>query len=685
MIRRCLSVAASFALFAVAPVANAASSTNVSALVDIARDIEARLASQRGAVYGSLLESDRSVGAANLDRQVQIIFVDDRGMPRYYETDNTDAAESISTDRVHPGGGAGYTLDGSTTTLGELGIWDGGATRASHQEFGGRATQMDSPSGNSNHATHVAGTMIAGGAQSAALGMSYSAQLACYDWNSDSSEMANAAANGLLISNHSYGYTTGWRYNSGDGNWYWYGDTGISSTEDYGFGFYDGNAADWDDIAYNAPNYLIVASAGNDRNDDPGPGTQHYYWNGGWTLSTATREADGGSDGFDSIAWLKNAKNIMVVGAVEDVNGGYGGPGSVTMSSFSGWGPSDDGRIRPDLVANGVGLYSSGAGSNSSYLTYSGTSMASPNASGSANLVSEHYQATHGGAVMRSATLKGVLLNTTDECGASDGPDYSHGYGLMNTEAAVDLVQADADAVAGEFHILEDTLNDGETKTFYLNLASSADLRLTVSWTDPAGSPVSAQLNPADLMLVNDLDVRVNEGVTDHEPWILDPSSPGSAATTGDNFRDNNEQIEVASLSAGLHTITITHKGSLQSGAQDFSLVSSLPVSTSGGPTSVAELGQQAALSPSMSPNPFSVVTSVSFALTRDEEATVEVFDVAGRLVALIFEGRLEVGSHRFDWDGRDVKGAAVPAGVYFTRVTTSQQSETTKVVRVQR
>ena len=46
-------------------------------------------------------------------------------------------------------------------------------------------------------------------------GMAYAAHLNAYDWNSDTAEMASAAAGGLLVSNHSYGIAAGWLYIGG--------------------------------------------------------------------------------------------------------------------------------------------------------------------------------------------------------------------------------------------------------------------------------------------------------------------------------------------------------------------------------------------------------------------------------------------------------------------------------------
>ena len=61
--------------------------------------------------------------------------------PIFYITNNLDAADTVSTDEVRPGGLAGLSLEGAGMTVGE---WDGGAIY-SHTDFNGRLTQVDSP------------------------------------------------------------------------------------------------------------------------------------------------------------------------------------------------------------------------------------------------------------------------------------------------------------------------------------------------------------------------------------------------------------------------------------------------------------------------------------------------------------------------------------------------------------
>lgn len=502
--------------------------------------------------------------------------------PIYYITDNANAADTVSTDEVHSGGSAGLALDGTGQ---RLGIWDGGSVRNTHQELSGRVTNLDTASF-SNHSTHVAGTMIAAGVSTAARGMAFNAELHSRDFNDDLTEMiaVQAGATPVIVSNHSYGFITGWRFNFfGDGLWAWFGDVDISTSEDSLFGFYGDTAQDWDQLSRDVPDYLIVKSAGNDRNDaGPGSGT-HWHFDGAvgdFVLGVDTHPADGGASGYDTIGGGPgSAKNILTVGAVSDINGGYSAPGDVVMSSFSGWGPTDDGRIKPDLVANGVSLFSSGSASDTTYTNASGTSMSTPNVSGSMGLLQQHAINLYGNP-LRSATMRALAIHTADEAG-NTGPDYTFGWGLLNTASAALVMSNDALGLpTDELHEL--TLLNSTTASLFFDADAAGTVRVTVAWTDPAGTPVTVSVDPTDLMLVNDLDIRLTDPQSNiHLPWVLDPASPATAATLGDNFRDPVEQIVVSPSVQGTYRLDITHKGTLQnSSPQAFSVVISTPCCT---------------------------------------------------------------------------------------------------------
>jgi len=530
--------------------------------------LQARLWSQERARAESLAAVlGLPIRAENPDGSIIELQRVENGIPLYYKTMNLNAARTISTTRVWPGGGGGFSLTGSTDTLG---IWDGGKVRDTHQEFGGRVILSDGASTISGHSTHVAGTMIAAGVDAGAKGMSHQGRLRSYDWNFDISEMASAAAGGLRVSNHSYGYITGW-YNDGSG-WIWFGTTSISSTQDYLFGFYSSISQDVDNVAALAPLYLIVVSAGNDRGD--GPGSQpvsHEHAEAGGTF-TDVHDIDGGSAGYDCISHMSLAKNTLSVGAVSDIVGGYTQPGDVLMSSFSGWGPTDDGRVKPDIVANGISLRSSYSTSNTAYANLSGTSMASPNASGSLGLLLQLRKTVAGSNTMRSSTLKALVIHTADEAGASNGPDYRFGWGLMNTLKAAQVMRTDSAAGLNK-NIRELTLLQGQTIDVPVFSDGLQPLRATICWTDPPGTPPPPSLNPTTPMLVNDVDLRIVQGPTTYYPWLLNPASPSSGATTGDNARDNVEQTHIASPANAQHTVRVTHKGTLSGGSQVVSLI----------------------------------------------------------------------------------------------------------------
>jgi len=497
------------------------------------------------------------------------------GFPIYLKTDNnTIAAATTGTNTVQPGGSAGLSLSGSSAGLnGKLAIWDGGAVYKAHQEFAGKIITLHDTAAIIDHATHVSGTMIAKGIYAPARGMAFNATtLQSYDFNNDVAEMSTAAPN-LLLSNHSYGDAAGWFYNDGAGHWEWYGLPG--DTVDYNFGFYGSRTQDWDKVAYNAPYYLIVESAGNSRSDTGPAVGEHYY---GYASASNQTLVDKGprpagissNDGYDVIATTGNAKNILTVGAVNPLPNGPARSSDISIAYFSSFGPTDDGRIKPDLVGDGVDLVSTGAGSPTRYITLSGTSMAAPNITGSLYLLQEYYAQKNGGQFMRASTLKGLACHTAFDAG-NPGPDYIYGWGLLDMKKAAQAITDNG----GKSLINENILQQGQTQVFHATASGQGPVAVTISWTDPAGTATpDGTINSRSPKLVNDLDVSVTDGTHTFKPWVLDPLHPGANATTGDNVRDNIEQVYIPGAVIGRgYTITVSHKGTLQAGSQDYSLI----------------------------------------------------------------------------------------------------------------
>ena len=524
-----------------------------------------QLAYQRAKKYGWPLQLE--------DSKTNIVSVlkgiDCFGYPIYLSTYGNISATTISTDKVW----SKYAVSGSSNNMwGKLAIWDGGTVHKTHVELLGRIVQKDSAfaiHSADDHATHTTGTMIATGINPAVKGMSFATQhLVVYDFMNDFAEVSSEAPN-LLLSNHSYGTNAGWLRNGG--SWFFYGNP--DSLADYKFGFYGQEAQTWDSITYNAPNYLIVHAAGNSRDQNgPAVGNSFQYFSplDSATVLTGIRGAGMSSnDSYNSIPTYGNAKNILTVGAVNGITNGYNNSSDVVMASFSSWGPTDDGRIKPDLVADGVGVLSTTAASNTSYGVMSGTSMATPSVTGSLFLLQELYSKKHNGQFMRSASLKGLAIHTADEAGSAPGPDYQFGWGLLNNKKAADFIANNYDT------IIENVLNNSDTFRYNF-VASGGDIvKATLVWTDaPAGINYAYRLNNPAAKLINDLDIKVISQGKTYYPWVLNPNQPQQAAFKGINNLDNVERVDVdTTIPGNLYSVIITHKGSLQRGSQAFSLI----------------------------------------------------------------------------------------------------------------
>ena len=409
-----------------------------------------------------------------------------------------------------------------------------------------------------------------------------------YNWENDTGEMAQRGTSftneygTLSVSNHSYGLAAGWAPVEGSA-WAWLPPTSNpeTSVEPY-FGLYNDEAADYDEVAFMAPYYLIFAAAGNDRSDNPQEGDTVYFRDKGWRLDTYAGFPPGDGrikEGYDTIAPPATAKNIVTVGACTDaVLNGRRELSDVETTEFSSWGPTDDGRIKPDLVANGHELYVASGDCDTCYdAAASGTSLACPNASGSAILLIQHYGRLFPDGAMRSSTLKGLLLHTADDLG-NLGPDYRSGWGLINIEAAAALITDHAETPSGQ-RMIESLLSESNDRDVYqVRSEGTAPLRLTLCWTDPEAAVRSVH-DDRTRRLVNDLDLRVVAPNHPQEilPFVLNPELPAEAATHGDNRADNVEQIYIHAPIPGVYTVRVSHKGQLREGQQWYSLVSSAP------------------------------------------------------------------------------------------------------------
>ena len=543
------------------------------------------------------------------------------GSPIYKSTLNLGSAETSRVLDIRSDGVLGYALDGQDMLMG---MWEIGSPRKTHSELTGRITTIDNTSGTDFHATHVAGTMIGSGSLDAnARGIAWQAELLAADAFSDLSEVADAAdpdEYGLLISNHSYGLN-------------------MDNAQSWMPGAYTVEARDWDLVHVAAPYYQAVFAAGNDRQ---------------------------GSE-KDELLLECNAKNVIVVAAVEGLNGNYTGPNSVEMSTFSTWGPTDDRRIKPDISAKGVAVWSCSSEDNGAHDFAQGTSMASPGVAGVLILLQQHYMDLHG-MPMRAATLKALMTHTADEAGDDDGPDFKFGWGLINATEAV-LLMDGAKAVSPTAAVKEEVLSIFEQYTYDVEVTGNSRLKATIAWTDPAGPANNGTANSSLKRLVNDLDLRIykmNGDVEGEEffPWVL-ANPVTDPAEKADNPYDNIEVVEILEPEPGTYRIKVTHKDELDDFEdQRFSLIVDKFVQTAG--TTDSELATML----SVYPNPAKDVINIGLDSAVDtSDCAITIYDIQGRQVK------------QFNKYVETINVSDLSAGVYMLNIATDGAKTTRKIV----
>lgn len=437
-----------------------------------------------------------------------------------------------------------FSVDGTGV---RIGIWDGGKVE-NHTDLAGRVVIAQDVT-RSSHATHVAGTIAGSGAgEPKATGMAPGAVIVSYDYEDDVPTEISSARDtyGIHLANNSWGYTIGWEYDDNEGRWEWWG-----SDE---FGYYHSESAAYDQLIYKKK-VTIVFAAGNDR-EDTGPSDGSYY--------DAIQEKEITSDNppppdgpYSVIDLCASAKNVIAVGATDKIN---------QMSGFSSWGPTQDGRIKPEVTATGVRLFSTVL--NNNYDISSGTSMSTPVVTGGIALLYEMVRNGAGGKNPSTAVIRALIAATAQDLG-NPGPDYSFGFGLLDFGSATRVVSLDA----ANNVVVEGAVKKPKrkrTKLYRMKLKRGTKfLKVALAWIDPPAAPGAAET------LVNDLDLKITgpKGEGDHLPWTLDGDNPSLPAVRGTNDTDNIELVEVAEPSKGIWTIEVTAARFGKGRKQKFALV----------------------------------------------------------------------------------------------------------------
>jgi hypothetical protein len=484
----------------------------------------------------------------------QLIGADESGKPMYYTTLNAGAAKMTKADNLYPGGGIGLNITGNNMVIGQ---WDYSKPRITHQLLTGKINTYDSSQSQtiSRHSTNIAGTLAGNNGEAEARGIAYEAKINAYDWVNDVQEMLSEAYNGttgILVANNSYGFDPMY-------------------LQTYQFGKYNVTAQSWDNLMYLKPYLQIVKAAGNAREIDPGIVPQVSAKNG-----------------YDLLEGAGVAKNVLVVASAKK-NINMSSDEAFDISAFSSYGPTDDGRIKPDICAPGENIYSSIETYDAAYGTYRGTSSAAAVVSGIITLLQQYYKSVSPSQkYMLSSTVRALLAHTANDKG-SEGPDYIYGWGLADAKRASEAIYNNIEGIINNEKkstlIKEVTLNQGNKYTLYVvPYETTQPLSATISWTDPQGNTVNNVVDLSNPNVINDLDlkiVKINANGTEstYYPWKLGGMSnlTGAATNTSTNDVDTIERVDIKNPEKVTYKIIVSPKTNttplLPNGNQTFSIV----------------------------------------------------------------------------------------------------------------
>ena len=316
-----------------------------------------------------------------------------------------------------------------------------------------------------------------------------------------------------------------------------------------------------------------------------------------------------------------DAESILAVGSVTSAN---------FISSFSGRGPTADGRIKPEVVAQGENVEWAVAGTSASYSFVAGTSLSTPLVGGAAALVREaHPEWT-------VAQVRTALMTTADKAAT---PDNSFGWGKIDVVKAIYGSSLGPPVAPNPFSL-----------RIPLNNAAVVTAPVTFRWfrtTDPQGGALTYRLDLRSIA---------------PQPCCLFSASTADTFLTYAGYLGPNRTYE--------WTITaIDAQGHERISKDAFRFTTS---ATTDVPYTPPPAAPRVVMTQSH-PNPMQTSTRIDFTLAGPDGVVpvlLRIYDARGRLVRTLLDTAEPVPAQcTAHWDGRDENDRRVGSGIYYYRL----------------
>lgn len=330
-------------------------------------------------------------------------------------------------------------------------------------------------------------------------------------------------------------------------------------------------------------------------------------------ISTVTSAGNEGNGTWYFISSPGDAFNVITVGAVNNSN---------VLASFSSHGPTSDGRIKPEVVAQGQ---SNWGASGTSYSSGSGTSYSAPIVAGMLSLLKSAYP------YLSNKQIREIVIASGDR---PDNPNNDYGYGLLSAVRAINYPNIQ--------HVTSGYI----LNKIFINKTIPDPNSVKIYYSVNGGEFTNAVVNYDGTLKYTHEFNSVNEGDAIEFYFTFNNGSGEEREPA-----DKNYLLQLDNLS-----ITSVEEPNNNEIPNSFSLSQNYP-------------------------NPFNPTTNIKYNLTERSFVTLKIFNMLGQEIKSLINSEMDAGNYSVTWNGTNNLGQKVSAGAYVYQMVTGDFVQSKKMV----